>query len=134
MTDELPEIHHIAVRPSWDCLVCEFPWPCANAKEELLAEYQGLLTTLAIYMSVRMQDAIEDLTATGSHPPPDLYERFLSWTQLDSEAQLAEPKASPVADALTEPPAPPAAKARTTEPPAPEARNTEPPAPPVANS
>jgi hypothetical protein len=124
VTDEQPEINHIAVRPSWDCLVCELPWPCANAKEELLAEYRGLFTTLAIYMSVRMQDALEDLTANGSHPPPDLYERFLSWVQRAFDKERTDPQASPATEPRTGPHAPKA----------PEAFAPDPDEPPAASS
>jgi hypothetical protein len=30
-------------------------------------------------MSAYMSEALDDLTAHGESPPPDLYERFLSW-------------------------------------------------------
>jgi hypothetical protein len=30
-------------------------------------------------MSAQLDDAFEDLTARNAYPPPDLYDRFLSW-------------------------------------------------------
>ncbi|MFI5936987.1 hypothetical protein [Actinoplanes sp. NPDC051494] len=75
----LPRTEHLAARPSWDCLVCECPWPCVNAKEELMKQYDRYPANLAIYMASTMYDAVEDLTATGAPTPADLYERFLSW-------------------------------------------------------
>jgi hypothetical protein len=70
---------HLGVRPSWDCRACALPWPCPQAKEILLAEFSDFPSVLCIYMSSQLEDALDDLTAHGGHPPPDLYERFISW-------------------------------------------------------
>ncbi|WP_306208987.1 hypothetical protein [Actinoplanes sp. RD1] len=70
---------HLPARPSWDCLVCERPWPCANAKADLAAQYDHFPAGLAIYMASVMYDAVADLTARGEPTPADLYDRFLSW-------------------------------------------------------
>ena len=70
---------HLGERPSWDCRACALPWPCAQAKESLLDEFRYFPSVLSMYMSGQMQDAFDDLTAHGGHPPPDLYDRFLSW-------------------------------------------------------
>jgi hypothetical protein len=75
MTDE----DHLSLRPSWDCLACGRPWPCANAKEVMLSEFRNFPTVLTIYMSAQMHDALDDLTANGRQVPPDLYDRFLTW-------------------------------------------------------
>ena len=76
---------HIGTRPSWSCRACALPWPCGSAKEILLDEFRNYPSMLRIYMSGQMEDAIEDLTARGGHPPPDLYERFLSWIKARPE-------------------------------------------------
>ena len=73
------QIEHLHGRPSRDCRMCGHPWPCANAKAGLAAEFRGFPSVLAIYMSAQMQDALMDLTANGAAAPPDLYERFLAW-------------------------------------------------------
>jgi hypothetical protein len=73
------ERSHFRDRPSWDCLACAQPWPCVHAKDELLNEFQRHPSSLTIYMSAYMGEAMDDLTAHGESPPPDLYERFLAW-------------------------------------------------------
>jgi len=75
---------HEAERPSWDCVVCLQPWPCAIAKNVLISEFYEFPAVLAVYMSARMCDALRDLTADGSPRPLDLRERFLGWTHLAS--------------------------------------------------
>lgn len=78
MTNER-QIEHLGVRPSWDCVACGNPWPCEDAKERLLKEFHGQPSGLAIYLSAQLNDAFEDLTRRTPYPPPDLYDRFLSW-------------------------------------------------------
>ena len=75
---------HAPEYPSWDCGACLQPWPCANAKTLLFGEFHEFPAVLAVYMSAQMGNAVLDLTADGSPPPPDLYDRFLAWTRLDS--------------------------------------------------
>jgi hypothetical protein len=72
---------HLYQRPTWDCRICENPWPCANAKSDLLAEFAKFPSVLQIYMSAQMHDALHELTAHGEPVPADLYQRFLSWTR-----------------------------------------------------
>ena len=51
----------------------------------MLAEFRHFPSVLSIYMSGQLEDAMEDMTAHGEDPPADLYERFLSWTQMHSK-------------------------------------------------
>ena len=81
MSVTLKHAEHLYQRPSWDCRTCGRPWPCVNAKFDLLAEFLKFPSVLQIYMSAQMYDALHDLTAHGEPVPPDLYERFLSWTR-----------------------------------------------------
>jgi hypothetical protein len=67
---------HTAERPSWDCRSCGKPWPCAPAREGLVAEMDRV--QLAIYMWANMDEAIADMPVT---PPSELFERFLRWTR-----------------------------------------------------
>jgi hypothetical protein len=78
------ERNHTGQRPSWDCEACGQPWPCANAKDVLLTEFRGYPSVLAIYMSAQMCEAVVDLTAHGTEPPADLFDRFMSWVHLAS--------------------------------------------------
>ena len=79
LTTTVQQTEHLHGRPAWDCRACGQPWPCANAKVNLAAEFTGFPSVLAIYMAAQMHDALLDLTAHGEAPPPDLYDRFLSW-------------------------------------------------------
>ena len=81
MTTILERTEHLHDRPGWDCRVCRQPWPCDNAKTNLLTEFRGFPSVLAIYLSGKMYDALGDLTSDGMPTPPDLYERFLSWAR-----------------------------------------------------
>jgi hypothetical protein len=92
MVNVQQKTRHVGARPSWDCQVCAQPWPCVHAKGELLSEFRRHPSSLTIYMSSYMCEALNDLTAHGEAPPPDLYERFLSWvrpsvTGLSAEAE-----------------------------------------------
>ena len=78
------QAEHLHDRPGWDCRVCGKPWPCANAKADLLAEFRLFPSVLTIYMSGQMYDALGDLTAHGQSTPPDLYDRFLGWAKPSS--------------------------------------------------
>ncbi len=79
MTPEPPRAEHIRVRPSWNCAVCANPWPCADAKQTLLREFQRFRSVLTIFMATQMYDAFDDLATRGRLPPARLYERFLGW-------------------------------------------------------
>jgi len=79
MTKTIQRVEHLHARPAWDCRVCDEPWPCANAKTNLLAEFRGFPSVLTIYLSGQMYDALDDLTSHGEHTPADLYERFIAW-------------------------------------------------------
>ncbi|GAA1586793.1 hypothetical protein GCM10009828_009110 [Actinoplanes couchii] len=69
-------IDHAAVRPSWDCVVCDQTWPCDPARESLRGEMP--LPELATYMWSRLDEAVFDLPPT---PSAVLFERFLKWTR-----------------------------------------------------
>ena len=84
MTIAANKTEHLQEQPGWDCRACHHPWPCANAKTELLAEFGLFPSVLTIYMSAKMYDAVSDLTAHGQPFPKDMYERFLSWARSTS--------------------------------------------------
>jgi hypothetical protein len=67
---------HGAHRPSWDCLVCGRPWPCDPVREHLASQFGPI--TLAMHMWERLDEAAGDLRHVS---PPELFERFLSWTR-----------------------------------------------------
>ncbi|MBU2662196.1 hypothetical protein KOI35_01615 [Actinoplanes bogorensis] len=70
---------HLNTRPSWDCLVCGKPWPCVTARTRMLVEYREFPSTLTVYMSAQMYDALNDFVAAGQLAPTDLFDRFLAW-------------------------------------------------------
>lgn len=90
IADDQFEAGHTEERPSWDCRSCTQPWPCANAKDWLITEFQGLPSLLTIYMSALINEAMIDLTAHGGGPPSDLQERFLSWISPTTEKPREE--------------------------------------------
>ena len=51
-----PRTEHVAARPTWDCLVCEQPWPCAIAKVELSEQYTP--TSLNLFLASCWFEAI----------------------------------------------------------------------------
>lgn len=73
------QAEHLYGRPTWDCLACGHPWPCANAKADLVSEFRRFPSVLAIYMSAQMSDALRDLATHGTTAPSDLNERFIAW-------------------------------------------------------
>lgn len=77
----MPRPEHLSNRPGWLCRACGHPWPCAEARIALLREYRAFPSLLKIYLSAQMYDALEDLTSHNNPPPPNLYDRFLTWTQ-----------------------------------------------------
>ncbi|GGQ58076.1 hypothetical protein GCM10010166_30000 [Couchioplanes caeruleus subsp. azureus] len=74
-----PPIEHLGRPPGWDCAACAQPWPCTQAKSELLVEFAGRPTLLTLYLSSYMSAAAKDLTAHDGRPPADLWQRFLGW-------------------------------------------------------
>jgi hypothetical protein len=76
----VPRTEHDADRPSWQCRVCDQPWPCANAKIDLVEQYHRSRMMLTLFMSSCMAEAIDDLR-WGSGSPAGLYDRFLGWVR-----------------------------------------------------
>ena len=69
-------LFHTAVRPSWTCATCDVPWPCATARGQLRAEYDGAPTSLGLYLAACMVEAAGHLP---DMPSGELYARFLGW-------------------------------------------------------
>ncbi|MET8147605.1 hypothetical protein ACIBSW_06730 [Actinoplanes sp. NPDC049668] len=76
----VPRTEHQGIRPGWDCKVCGESWPCAVAKVELAEQYQKFPTGLAVYLGSCLIEAIDDCAAGTGGLPPDLYGRFIGWT------------------------------------------------------
>ncbi|MEH0935237.1 flavin reductase [Micromonospora psammae] len=74
---------HAPVKPIWICAACAHPWPCGNARLNLLVEYHGDRKTMALDLAGLMSEASEDLTRICPKPPDpmDLYPRFLGWAR-----------------------------------------------------
>jgi hypothetical protein len=82
-TPLLPQIHHLPIRPSWECRACARPWPCAAAKGDLGAEFVGHPALLFYYMAAQMVAFVEDLSLRGEHPTPNsMYPRVVGWIRL----------------------------------------------------
>ncbi len=76
---DIPQTWHLPRRPSWDCVSCRQPWPCAPAKVDMAEEFADNKVSLAVYLSGQMTDAVDDYLATKQPVPPNLYDRFLGW-------------------------------------------------------
>jgi hypothetical protein len=69
-------LQHLAARPGGDCRVCDDCWPCEVQRAALMWEYRYARTSLVIYLSLQLIEALEcsRLTEAG-----DLYMRYLGW-------------------------------------------------------
>ena len=65
--------------PSWDCVICHQPWPCAPAKVELAGEFVDDRVSGTIYLAASMHDAINDSFYRAGPEPAELWNRFLGW-------------------------------------------------------
>jgi hypothetical protein len=73
---------HVPLRPTWLCRTCAFPWPCAQARHDLLADHADDLVFLAVFMASTMAEAVRDLVEL--HPattptPAQIWDRFMQW-------------------------------------------------------
>lgn len=74
-----PRTWHRADQPSWDCVICHQPWPCAPAKVELAEEYLNDHVSGTVYLAMCMHDAINDSFYRTGPEPAELWHRFLGW-------------------------------------------------------
>ncbi|QGN50771.1 hypothetical protein GKC29_14555 [Micromonospora sp. WMMC415] len=79
-TERVPP--HTPLRPVWACRACGQPWPCAEARLLLKAEFDGRYPTLSIYLAGLLYEAMHDLYHLNPHDGPrprDLFDRFVGW-------------------------------------------------------
>lgn len=95
MIHDLPFTDHVPTRPSWDCLQCDQPWPCASAKVQLVEEYLGIPTSLGLYLAMALHDAIDDAVDCTGIKVGELFDRFLGW---DRRVTQQSPDRSPADD------------------------------------
>src|SRR5262249_13786723 len=70
---------HLPVRQTWVCSSCGRPWPCHDAKVDLLAEYAQVPTALVLYIAAAFMECVVDLRVVRAE---ELYLRFLGWLVL----------------------------------------------------
>ncbi|WP_026185607.1 hypothetical protein [Salinispora pacifica] len=73
---------HTPLRPTWTCRACGHPWPCAEARLLLTAQYDTRQSNLSIYLAGLCYEAMHDLYHLNPHDAPhprDLFERFVAW-------------------------------------------------------
>ncbi|RKR89128.1 hypothetical protein BDK92_3466 [Micromonospora pisi] len=75
---------HQPLRPLWVCRIDAYPWPCADARLHLTAEFRGRTLALTLFLATHYVEALGDLHTIDPElgAPPDsrvLYERFLGW-------------------------------------------------------
>jgi hypothetical protein len=74
----VPRAAHQPDRPTWDCLACGEPWPCAPGKAEQGAVHRR---SLRLYLESCAIDMIDD-RADGhrvSGRDEAIYDRILGW-------------------------------------------------------
>ncbi|WP_026184826.1 hypothetical protein [Salinispora vitiensis] len=73
---------HTPLRPTWTCRACGHPWPCAEARLLLKAQYETQQPSLTIYLAGLCYEAMHDLYHLNPHDGPnprELFDRFVSW-------------------------------------------------------
>ncbi|MEU6205617.1 hypothetical protein ABZ814_18785 [Micromonospora musae] len=73
---------HLPLRPMWCCGACGRPWPCADARLLLKAEYAADQVALSIYLCGLLYEAAQDLYRLDPDhgpSPGDLFTRFVAW-------------------------------------------------------
>lgn len=73
---------HPPLRPLWLCRTRVTPWPCEEARRQLLAAYAGSPTMLGLYLVTMMIEADRQLTTLHPYTAPPfavLYDRFMGW-------------------------------------------------------
>lgn len=67
---------HYYRRPTWVCLACGEPWPCAQRRAAFLEKYAGEHMRLRGILGALVLDARRDLALTRE----ELDHRFVAWT------------------------------------------------------
>ena len=75
LVDRIRKHVHAPQSPRWSCGACAEPWPCTEAKQELLLDLGWV--RLAVYCSVLLERAVRDLPEAD---PFVLWDRFIAWT------------------------------------------------------
>lgn len=80
----LARAQHTPIPQLWICRIDAYPWPCADARLNLLAGFQGKTLALNLYLAAQFVEALTDLSAIDPDlgDPPDpraIYERFMGW-------------------------------------------------------
>ncbi len=73
---------HTPLRPIWTCRACGHPWPCAEARLLLKAQYDTRQSSLSIYLAGLCYEAMHDLYHLNPHggpSPRELFDRFVAW-------------------------------------------------------
>ena len=83
---------HVPQRPLWLCRACAGPWPCGEARLNLLRQHREDLTWLRIYLASSMHEALADLVRLNPYdvPTPEAaWNRFLAWAAPPTGARPA---------------------------------------------
>ncbi|MFK3979131.1 hypothetical protein ACI2K4_02005 [Micromonospora sp. NPDC050397] len=79
-----PVAQHTPIPELWICRIDAHPWPCADARLDLLAGFKGRTLALNLYLAPLFVEALTDLSAIdpGLGDPPDpraIFQRFMGW-------------------------------------------------------
>ncbi|RKR91311.1 hypothetical protein BDK92_5704 [Micromonospora pisi] len=71
---------HVPLRPLWICRVDAHPWPCGQARIDMLNGFRHRRVALYLYLGAQFVQALDDLYAMDPPPEPQaLHTRFLGW-------------------------------------------------------
>jgi hypothetical protein len=83
---------HAPLRPLWICRSCAIPWPCAQARLLLKAEYWENRENLPAYMVAVLYEAVADLHRLdpGGLDLAAVFTRFVGWTRRDHQGHIPD--------------------------------------------
>lgn len=83
--ERLPESQeHYPLRPFWFCPRDALPWPCPDARLNLIHGFEGRRIALYLYLAGQFVHALDDLYSIDSElaAPPDptvIHARIIGW-------------------------------------------------------
>ncbi|KXK59150.1 hypothetical protein AWW66_25840 [Micromonospora rosaria] len=74
---------HLPLRPLWICAACARPWPCGEARVDLVRRYADDPAGLAGHLAGLLREATTDLDWICPEPPDPatIRRRFLGWSE-----------------------------------------------------
>ncbi|MGW4467687.1 hypothetical protein [Micromonospora sp. NPDC004704] len=81
----IPELQdHGPLRPFWFCHIDALPWPCPDARLNLIHGFEGRRVALYLYLAGQFVHALDDLysidsSLTAPPEPAAIHARIIGW-------------------------------------------------------